>query len=65
MKNFVKAIDKRKAAFEYLHGTFPSLGETKIKDGVGPQIHELLRDDTFGHALHGKENLQVSSNMFS
>ena len=57
IKNFVKALDKTKSDFKYLYETFPRLSEAKIKEGVfaGPQIRELLRDDTFDHLLHGKE----------
>ena len=54
---FVKVLDKTKAGFKYLYEKFPRLSEVKIKEGVfvGPQICELLRDDTFDHLLHGKE----------
>ena len=57
MKNFVKALDKTKVGFKYLYEKFPRLSEAKIKEGifVGPQICELLRDDTFDHLLRGKE----------
>ena len=56
MKNFVKALDKTKAGFKYLYEKFARLSEAKIEEGVfvGPQIRELLRDDTFDHLLHGK-----------
>ena len=57
MKNFVKALDKEKPGFKYLYEKFPRLSEAKIKEGVfvGPQIHELFRDDTFDHLLSGNE----------
>ena len=57
MKNFVKALDKTKAGFKHLYEKLPRFSEAKIKEGVfvGPQIHELLRDDSFDHLLHVKE----------
>ena len=63
MKNFVKTLDK-KAGFKYLYEKCPRLSEAKIKEGVfvGPQILELLRDDTFDHLLHGKLFGQLQQN---
>lgn len=57
MKNFVKAMDRNKAAFMYLISKFPSLSAAKINEGifVGPQIRELINDDEFLSLLHGKE----------
>ena len=57
MKNFVKAMDKSKAAFEFLIKKFPSLSEAKIREGVfvGPQIRELFQDAEFDQVLKGKE----------
>ena len=57
MKNFVRALNKTGAGFKYLFEKFPRLSEEKITEGVfmGPQICELLRDDTIDHLLHGKE----------
>ena len=56
MKNFVKAMDKSKAAFEFLIKKFPS-SEAKIREGVfvGPQIRELFQDAEFDQVLKGKE----------
>ena len=58
MKNFVKALNKTKAGFQYLYEKISRLSEAKIKERVfvGPQTRELLRDDNFHHLLHGKEN---------
>ena len=49
IKNFANALNKTKAVFKYLCEKFPRLIEAKIKQGVfvGPQIRELLKDDTF------------------
>ena len=57
MKNFVKAIDKAGDAFLYLKEKFPKLSEAKIKEGifVGPQIRELMLDETFSSKLKPKE----------
>ena len=57
MKNVVKALDKTKASLKYLYEKFPRLSKAKIKEGVfvGPQIRELLRDDTFDHLFRGKK----------
>jgi len=51
MKNFVKAMDKTQSVPVE---NFQS--EAKIKEGifVGPQIHELLRDDGISSRRHGK-----------
>ena len=45
----INAMNKTKAVFKYLCEKFPRLIEAKIKQGVfvGPQIRELLKDDTF------------------
>ena len=59
IKNFVKAMDKTKAGFNYLATKFPRLSEAKIKEGVfiGPQIRQLLQDREFDQALFGKEKI--------
>ena len=45
-KNFVKALDKNGAGFQYLKEKFPRVSDSKIKEGiwVGPQIRGLIRD---------------------
>lgn len=57
MKNFVKAMNKNGAAFQYLRQKFSRLSEAKIKEGifVGPQIRNLFKDDNFDSVLEGKE----------
>ena len=57
MKNFVKALKKEGAGFQYLIKKFPNLSEAKIKEGifVGPQIKELARDTSFEKALTNDE----------
>jgi hypothetical protein len=57
MKNFVKALDKKGKAFEYLCTQFPKISDAKIKEGifVGPQIREVLRDTEFVSTLEVKE----------
>ena len=49
MKNFVKAIDKNKAAFMNLIGKFQPPNAVKINEQtfIGPQICELINDDEF------------------
>lgn len=49
MKQFVKALDKTGACYQYLQSKFPKLSEAKCKEGVfdGPQIRKMLRDDNF------------------
>lgn len=57
MKNFVKAMNKNGAAFQYLRQKFPRLSDAKVKEGifVGPQIRNLFKDDNFDSVLEGKE----------
>lgn len=49
IKNFVRALDRDGAAFEYLRTLFSKLSEAKIKAGifVGPQIRKLMEKDSF------------------
>jgi hypothetical protein len=49
MKQFVTALDKESAAFEYLRDFFPKLSEAKVKAGVfvGPQIKKILECKEF------------------
>ncbi|GBP14416.1 hypothetical protein EVAR_92401_1 [Eumeta japonica] len=57
MKNFVKAMNKSGAAFQYLRQKFSRLSEAKIKEGIfiGPQIRNLFNDVNFDSVLEGKE----------
>ena len=57
MKNFVKAMDKTRLAFQYIRDKFLRISEAKVKEGVfvGPQIRELLEDSAFDRILKGKE----------
>jgi len=45
-KNFVKTMDQNSTEFMYLKNRFPTISDTKIKEGisVGPQIRELIQD---------------------
>ena len=54
MKNFVKALHKNGAAFQYLSTVFPGLSAAKLKEGifVGPQIQEVLKDTDFEELLN-------------
>ena len=56
-KNFVKAINKGGAGFQYLKEKFPGVSDAKIKEGVfvGPQIRQLIADDEFGKLLNQVE----------
>ena len=49
MKNFVKAMNQKEAAFTYLWETFLRLKEAKLKEGIfiGPQIRDLIKDEYF------------------
>lgn len=44
-KNFVKALEKDSAAFEFLANMFPAISEGKIREGifVGPNIRSLMK----------------------
>ena len=57
MKNFVKALHKNGAAFQYLSTVFPGLSAAKLKEGifVGPQIREVQKDTDFEELLNLKE----------
>jgi hypothetical protein len=43
MKQFVTALDKKKAAFKFIQNFFPQLSEAKVKAGVfvGSQIKKI------------------------
>lgn len=49
MKQFVKALNKEGACFQYIKSQFPKLSDAKIKEGVfdGPQIRKMFRDTNF------------------
>ncbi len=49
MKQFVKKLNEKSKAFEYLKTFFPKLSEAKIKAGVfvGPQIRQIFVDEKF------------------
>ena len=58
MKNFVQAMDRNGRGFLYLEDKFGNtLSEAKIKAGVfvGPQIREVMKDETFLTTLNPKE----------
>jgi hypothetical protein len=57
MKNFVKAMNKDKPAFQYLQEKFSAISDAKLKEGifVGPQIREVINDDKFSAVLEGEE----------
>nr|XP_036219079.1 uncharacterized protein LOC118680996 [Bactrocera oleae] len=57
MKNFVKAINKDGAGFQYLKTKFPRISDAKLKEGifVGPQIRELMKDEAFESKLSKTE----------
>jgi hypothetical protein len=52
-KQFVKALDHNKPAFQYLKNKFPKISDAKIKEGifVGPQIRELMLDEKFAATM--------------
>ncbi|XP_034149862.1 uncharacterized protein LOC117594834 [Esox lucius] len=57
MKQFVRALHKESAAFNYLLDIFPELFEAKVKAGVfvGPQIKKILVCSEFPKKLTSKE----------
>ena len=57
MKNFVKAMNKDGAGFQYLKTKFPRISDAKLKEGifVGPQIRELMTDEVFNLKLNKAE----------
>ena len=63
MKQFVTALDKESAAFEYLRDFFPKLSEAKVKAGVfvGPQIKKILECKEFPKMLTTKEKAAWNS----
>jgi len=57
MKNFVKAMNKDGAGFQYLKTKFPRISDVKLKVGifVCPQIRELMMDEVFNLKLNKTE----------
>ena len=57
MKQFVKALDHHKPAFQYLKNKFPKISDAKIKEGifVRPQIRELMLDEKFAATMDNHE----------
>ena len=57
MKQFVKALDTDGNCFKYLCESFPALSYEKIKAGMfdGPQIRQLMKDDTFPNSMNETE----------
>lgn len=56
-KNFVKALDRKSKAFNFLKEKFPKVSETKINAGIfeGPQIRELFKDSKFDCSMDVNE----------
>jgi hypothetical protein len=48
MKNVVKVMNQKEAAFTYLKVKIHRLSEAKLKEGtfIGPQIPDLIRTNT-------------------
>ena len=63
MKQFVKAMNKDKPAFQYIRNKFPKLSEAKVTEGifVGPQIRQLMIDKHFENTLDPSELAAWSS----
>ena len=63
MKQFVTALNKESAAFNYLQGFFPRLSEAKVKAGVfvGPQIKKIMECNEFHNKLTSKEKAAWNS----
>ena len=57
MKQFVKAVDTDGNCFKYLCESFPALSYEKIIAGVfdGPQIRQLMKDNTFPNSMNETE----------
>ena len=66
MKNFVKAVNQKEAAFTYLWEKFPRLSEAKLKEGIfiGSQIREHIKDEYFDKLLQGDEKVAWNSFKF-
>ena len=59
----MKALDKESSAFAYVAEKFPSLSQTKIKEGIfiAPQIRKIVLDETLITHLKRKEKLACES----
>ena len=44
---FVKALDKDAACFQYIRHKFPKISDAKLKEGIfnGPQIRTFPKDE--------------------
>jgi len=53
MKNFVKAMNQKQAAYTYLWEKFSRLSKAKLKEGIviGPQIWDLIKNEYFDRLL--------------
>ena len=53
MKQFVKALDKDGACFQYISDAFPGLSEKKKKIWIfdGPLIRQLIQDKNFAQSM--------------
>lgn len=62
IKQFVKALDKEGACFQYIVGKFPAVTSEKITAGVfdGPQIRKLMKDENFERTMQGLERFAWS-----
>ena len=63
IKQFVRAIDKKSAAFKHLQDLFPKLSAAKVKVGVfvGPQIKTTIRCKEFSKKLSRTEKAAWNS----
>ena len=57
MKQFVKALNKEGDCFKYLHASFPSLSDEKVKQGIsdGPDIRKRMKDKDFPQTMTAVE----------
>lgn len=53
MKNFVKAMNRKGQAFNYLREKFRNLSDTKVREDifVGPQLHQLFKPKNTIHSV--------------
>lgn len=60
---FIKAMDQSGPAFAYMQEKFPGISTAKLENGVivGPQIRQLLDDETFLELLVGAERIAWQS----
>ena len=49
MEQYVKALNKQGACFQYIINKFPKLSSEKVKEGIfaGPQIRQFIKDEQF------------------